>query len=221
MLETRAFDPKFLQRLDGLVLGVQRARTTRAGRRNLGRILGAGIEPENFREYAEGDDLRFLDWNAFARLDDLTIRTFRSERQVELTVMIDASASMAIPESDDKLGLALLLGAGLAYIGMAVNDPVRLVTFAGRRGSHVLETTPFHRRRESYVSLRPFVTTLRCGGETRLAAAAGELLLDRRRSGAVILISDFLVSPAEYEDAIGKLLAARSRGQADPRDGRP
>jgi uncharacterized protein (DUF58 family) len=208
MLETRAFDPKFLQRLDGLVLGVQRARTTRAGRRNLGRILGAGIEPENFREYAEGDDLRFLDWNAFARLDDLTIRTFRSERQLELTVMIDASASMAIPESDDKLGLALLLGAALAYIGMAVNDPVRLVTFAGHRGGHMLETTPFHRRRESYVSLRSFVTTLRCGGETRLAAAAAELLLQRRRPGIVILISDFLISPAEYEDAIGQLLAA-------------
>ena len=68
MLADRAFDPDFLQRLDALVLGTKRARTVRAGRRTVGRVLGAGIEPENFREYTAGDDLRFLDWNAFARL---------------------------------------------------------------------------------------------------------------------------------------------------------
>src|SRR5690348_10759213 len=118
MLQARAFEPAFLERLDGLVLGTKRARTVRAGRRTIGRVQGAGIEPENFREYAEGDDLRFLDWNALARLDDLTIRTFRVERQVELTVLIDASASMSLPESDDKFGLAVLLGAALAYIAM-------------------------------------------------------------------------------------------------------
>jgi uncharacterized protein (DUF58 family) len=95
------------------LLGARRARTVRLGRRTLGRIQGSGIEPENFRSYATGDDLRFLDWNAFARLDDLTIRTFRAERQVEATVLVDASASMGVPTRDDKFGLALLLGLGL------------------------------------------------------------------------------------------------------------
>src|SRR5260370_16226525 len=132
MLETRAFEPGFLDRLDGLVLGTKRARSMRAGRRNLGRIQGAGIEPENFREYVPGDDLRFLDWNAYARLDDLTIRTYRAERQIEITVMIDASASMALPERDDQLGLALALVARLACIGMSQNDPGRLAAVAPR-----------------------------------------------------------------------------------------
>lgn len=209
MLETRAFEPEFIQRLDNLILGTRRARTIRAGQRNVGRIQGGGIEVENFRQYAEGDDLRFLDWNAFARLDHLAIRTFRADRQVELTVMIDASASMAVPERDDKLGLALALGAGLAYIGMSENDPVRLVAFARRRGGRTLETTPFHRRRESYPGFRPFVTGIRCGGETRLAASVGELLLERRQPGIVVVISDFLVSPGDYEDALAQLLAAR------------
>ncbi len=208
MLETRAFEPEFIQRLDNLVLGVTRARTIRAGRRNVGRIQGGGIEVENFRQYAEGDDLRFLDWSAFARLDHLAIRTFRADRQVELTVMIDASASMAVPEGDDKLGLALALGAGLAYIGMSENDPVRLAAFARRRDGRMLETTPFHRRRESYPGFRDFVTGIRCGGETRLAAAVGELLLERRQAGIVVIISDFLVNPGDYEDALAQLLAA-------------
>src|SRR5665213_3489830 len=71
MLETRAFEPDFLRRLDRLVLGVRRARSVRTGQRTIGRIQGLGIEPENFKEYAPGDDLRFLDWNAFERIEDL------------------------------------------------------------------------------------------------------------------------------------------------------
>src|SRR6202790_5855531 len=132
MLEARAFEPDFLRRLDGLVLGVQRSRTVREGRRALGRVQGLGIEPESFKEYTEGDDLRFLDWNAFARLDDLMIRTYRADRQVEITSLVDASASMGLPERDDKLGLALAIGAAFAYIGMADHDAVRIGAFSMR-----------------------------------------------------------------------------------------
>lgn len=210
MLEARAFEPGFLRRLDGLVLGVQRARTVREGRRALGRVHGLGIEPESFKEYTEGDDLRFLDWNAFARLDDLTIRTFRAEREIEVTILVDASASMGLPRDDDKLGMALGLAAALAYVAMASNDAVRLGAFtAGRGGAVRVETTPLHRRRELYPAFRPFVSVLRCGGDTRMAEAVGRLLLERRRAGTVILISDFLISAGEYEQTLRLLLGAR------------
>ena len=210
MLEARAFEPEFLRKLDRLVLGIKRARTVRAGQRTLGRVQGLGIEPENFRDYAEGDDLRFLDWNALARLDELTIRTYRAERQVEITMLVDVSASMAYPESDDKLGLALALASALAYVGMSDNDAVRLATFSMRRGAMRLETTPFRRRRETYLDFRPFVAGLKSGGETRLAAGVERLLHQRRPSGLVILISDFLVNQTEYEDALTRLVAARN-----------
>jgi hypothetical protein len=214
MLADRAFDPEFLQRLDALVLGTKRARTVRAGRRSVGRVLGAGIEPENFREYSTGDDLRFLDWNAFARLDDLTIRTFRAERQIELTIMIDASASMGVPEPDDKLGLAGALGAALAYIGMGENDSVRLVAFNGGGHDARLRTTRFHQRRESFFAFRPFVNGLVCQGHTQLWAAATELLQMPTHAGIFILISDFLVSPSDYESALAQLVAARHEVKA-------
>jgi uncharacterized protein (DUF58 family) len=209
MLEARAFEPGFLRRLDGLVLGIKRARTVRAGRRTLGRIQGAGIEPENFREYTEGDDLRFLDWNALARLDDLLIRTYRAERQVEINILVDASASMSLPEQDDKLGLALGLGAALAYVGLSDNDPARMVAFSARRGAARIESSGFQHRRETYPGFRPFVTAVKCGGETRLSAAIGQFLHERRPAGVVVVLSDFLVSPLDYQDALGQLLAAR------------
>ncbi|HXW83003.1 MAG TPA: DUF58 domain-containing protein [Candidatus Binataceae bacterium] len=209
MLEARAFEPEYLRRLDRLILGIRRARTTRAGQRTLGRIQGLGIEPENFRDYATGDDLRFLDWNAYARLDELTMRTYRAERQVEVTMLVDASASMSVPERDDKLGFALAIAASLAYIGLADNDAVRLAAFAVRRGAMRLDTTPFRSRRETYLDFRSFVTAVRCGGETRLGAAVDELLLQRRPSGVVIVISDFLLNRTEYEAALKRLLSAR------------
>ncbi|MGH7837965.1 MAG: DUF58 domain-containing protein, partial [Candidatus Binataceae bacterium] len=174
----------------------------------VGRVQGNGIEPENYREYAPGDDLRFLDWNALARLDDLTIRTFRADRQVEVTVLIDASASMGVPEADDKFGLARLLGAGLAYVAMSKNDPVRLAAFSRRGASPRLEATRFYRRQESYIELRPFVTGLATGGETRMAAAVGQLLNARRAPGMVFVLSDFLVVAADYETALADLTAA-------------
>lgn len=214
MLANRAFDPGFLERLDALVLGTKRARTVRAGRRAVGRVLGSGIEPENFREYSTGDDLRFLDWNTFARLDDLTIRTFRAERQIELTVFIDASASMGVPQEDDKLGLAVVLGAALAYIGIAENDSVRMAAFSFAGGNAQFQTTRFHQRRESFFSFRPFVTSLKSGGETRLSAASTELLRGPIHPGIVILISDFLVSPMDYEDALAQLVGARHEVKA-------
>jgi uncharacterized protein (DUF58 family) len=209
MLEGRAFEPEFLKKLDRLVLGIQRARTVRSGQRTLGRVQGLGIEPENFREYNEGDDLRFLDWNTYARLDQLSIRTFRAERQVEITMLVDASASMDFPESDDKLGLALALAASLAYVGMSDNDAVRIAAFAMRRGNMQLDSSPFRRRRETYLEFRPFVSAIRTGGETRLGAAVDSLLHQRRPAGIVIVISDFLLSRTDYEDALARLLAAR------------
>jgi uncharacterized protein (DUF58 family) len=210
MLEARAFEPDFLRRLDGLVLGVQRSRTVREGRRQLGRVQGLGIEPESFKEYTEGDDLRFLDWNAFARLDDLTIRTFRAEREIEVTILVDASASMGLPRDDDKLGFALGLAASLAYVAMASNDAVRLGAFTTTRGGAAhLETSALHRRRETYPGFRPFISAVRAGGATQMAEAVGRLLLERRPAGTVILISDFLVSAGEYEQALRGLLRAR------------
>lgn len=208
MLEACAFEPDFLRRLDRLILGVKRARTVRAGQRTIGRVQGLGIEPENFKQYAEGDDLRFLDWNAYARLDDLLIRTYRAERQVEVTVMLDASGSMRLPERDDKFGLGRALAAAFAYIGMAENDAVRIAAFGSPRGGVRLRTTPFYRRREQYPEFKPFIIGLRCEGETRLSAAVSELLLQRRSPGVVILISDFLVNRTDFEEALLHLIGA-------------
>jgi len=210
MLAKRAFEPEFLKRLDGLILGIKRARTARIGPRTLGRVQGIGIELENFKDYVEGDDLRFLDWNAVGRLDELFIRTFRAEREIEVTILVDNSSSMALPAKDDKLGLALALGSALAYVGMSENDAVRMVAFGAPDGKTTLRQTQFRRRRESYLGLLPFVQQLKGEGAPTLNRAVEQLLLGRRQPGMVVIISDFLVTANDYEIALSRLLAARN-----------
>jgi uncharacterized protein (DUF58 family) len=214
MFAERAFEPDFLARLDRLIIGIRRARTARRGNRAAGRIQGVGLEVENFREYAEGDDLRFLDWNTAARLDELFVRMYRTEREIETTILIDASASMDAYASDDKMGLALAIASSLAYVAMANSDAVRLATFATLRSKMQIRTTQFHRRRESYAGLRPFVLGTESAGETALSSAVEHLLLRRRQPGMVILVSDFMVNAGDYEDALSRLIAVRHEVKA-------
>jgi uncharacterized protein (DUF58 family) len=116
---------------------------------------------------------------------------------------------MGLPREDDKLGLALALGASLAYVAMASNDAVRLGAFATSRGTVRLDTSTLHRRRETYPDFRGFIESVRAAGTTRMAEGIGRLLLERRPAGMVVLISDFLVSAGEYEQALSSLLRAR------------
>src|SRR5258708_39814682 len=92
---------------------------------------------------------------------------------------------------------------------MAATDAVRIGAFSMRRGAMKLETTVFHRRRESYLNFKPFVMSVKSGGETRLGAAVDQLLLQRRPAGPVVVLSDFLVSDSDAEDSLKRLVAAR------------
>ncbi len=119
MLETRAFEPEFLERLDDLVLGTKRARTVRAGQRTVGRTQGGGIEPKisaNTPRATTSVSSTGTLWPAST--------TWRSARfapsgRSNSPLWWTRARRWRFPRDDDKLGLALALGAGLAYIGMS------------------------------------------------------------------------------------------------------
>src|SRR5438034_11847572 len=99
--------PGFLRKLDRLHLSVRRSLSTRPGNTPMPRgAQGTGIELESYKAYDPGDDLRHLDWNAYGRLDQLLIKTFRAEREAPLHLFVDVSASMGVPVTDNKIGFA-------------------------------------------------------------------------------------------------------------------
>jgi uncharacterized protein (DUF58 family) len=89
------FDSDFLKKLEYLSLVSRRVFRGQllAQRRTM--QLGGGIEFADHREYTPGDDFRYLDWNVFARHDELLLKRFQEEEDLHVYILLDSSRSMA------------------------------------------------------------------------------------------------------------------------------
>jgi len=101
-------DPEVQQAVDQYQLGFPRLPTAGRSGEMLGRGTGSSIEFQEYREYLPGDDLRHVDWAAYARSDSLMVRLYREEISPRTEVILDASRSMAIHQGvKSKLALQL------------------------------------------------------------------------------------------------------------------
>ncbi len=199
-------DPATLARYDGLTLHVRHGLGARAGdRRFPGHPQPSGIELEAYSAYAPGDDLRHLDWNAVGRLDSLLIRRFTAEREVAFHVLLDRSASMAVPADDGKLATALELAMALGYIALAANDAVRLVLL----GDETPRVSPLFRQRASALRLAELSGGTVARGARGIGAALEGYARTGPAPGAAIVISDFMTEAGEVERGVQAL---RARG---------
>ena len=90
---------------------------------------GTGLEFADHKEYSPGDDIRYIDWNVYAHLEELFVKIFEQEEALPVYVLVDRSASMGVG-SPTKLHVASHLAAAIAYVGLANQDHVRLSLFA-------------------------------------------------------------------------------------------
>jgi uncharacterized protein (DUF58 family) len=194
-------DPAFLVRLGKLELNVRRMLSAdRRGDLPMNR-RGPGTHFRGHREYASGDDPRFLDWNAFLRLDELVVKEFESEEAARLTILLDCSASMAAI-GQEKFAQAVRVAAAIGYIALARHGSVRLMPVPAAR-----EPSTFGGK-NAMTGLLAELSRLEPGGAARLARAFQAAYPPGRRSGFVLLISDFL----SEEDFRGALKFLRRRG---------
>jgi uncharacterized protein (DUF58 family) len=151
---------------------------------------GGGVEFEELRPYAPGDDVRAIDWNATARTGEPWVKRFREERAHTVLVLLDASASMAFGTAGrSKLGVAAHAAALVAAAAGRAGDRVGLAVFS----DHVRAALPPARGAAHGWRLVRAVAAeaARPGGATDLAAAAGWALGEARRRALVVLLSDF------------------------------
>ena len=123
-------DDRLLRRLEAFALVLRARSIGGSGGLRRSQSFGASVEFSDFREYAPGDDLRRLDWNAYARFDKLFLKLFLEEQQSCLRIALDASASME-SGTPDKWRFACKLAAILAYISLLRYDRVALFTLSG------------------------------------------------------------------------------------------
>jgi len=109
----------------------------------LGRGTGTSVEFQEFREYTPGDDIRHLDWSAYARSDSLMVRLYREEISPRTEILLDASRSMTVgfpdaPETDLKAKVAKQLAAMLALMSGRLGGRPALVPLDDSQPLHKL-----------------------------------------------------------------------------------
>src|SRR5215831_319575 len=119
--------PRLLAQLERLELVSRKIFRGRMKGERRSKRKGQSVEFADFRSYVPGDDLRFIDWNTYARLDRLFLKMFLEEEDLHFYALIDASRSMDFG-TPTKLEYAKQLAAALAFIGLTRGDRVRVET---------------------------------------------------------------------------------------------
>lgn len=194
------FDSDFLKKLEYLSLVSRRVfrGSLLAQRRTM--QLGGGIEFADHREYTPGDDFRYLDWNLYARHDQLMLKRFQEEEDLHVYFLLDCSRSMGFG-TPPKFDFARRVTAALAYIALADLDRVAVAAFAG----DILADFPLTRGKARILSLLKFLEDLKPQGTlTDLTRVATGFVHRTQRRGLAIVVSD-LYDPAGFQRGLDLL----------------
>lgn len=173
---------------------------------------GAGVEFGGYREYVVGDDLRWLDRRSLLRHGRLVIRQFETETDRTLSVLVDATASMAFrgPSAPGaKLAFASLIAAALSRVALVGGDPVSLTFLGGERGVPVARSSG----REQFDRVVAALEAAQPGGDAHLDRAMVDRALQAlartsKRGAIVVVLSDLLDLPDDVADRIAAIAPA-------------
>jgi len=151
---------------------------------------GKGINFSETREYQDGDDSRFIDWNVTARFDRPFIKLFDEERELNIILIIDASGSSLFSSAlKTKLEISSELCAIFALATLRNNDKIEALLFTDT----VEKYLPRKRGRLTiFKIIRELLTFSPVGKKTNIAKAVEFILKTTKKKSFVILISDFI-----------------------------
>src|ERR1700731_2711358 len=194
-------DSAFLARLEQLELVSRKIFLGRMKGERRSKRKGQSVEFADYRNYVVGDDLRFLDWNLFARLERLFIRLFFEEEDLHFYILLDTSLSMDFG-TPTKLHFAKQVAAALGFIGLVNMDPVVMEAFNDR----LTQSMPAARGRRSLWRLMDFLQKVEPAGPSDLRRALRSFSIKCSGRGIVILLSD-LMDKGGHEEALRYLVA--------------
>jgi uncharacterized protein (DUF58 family) len=197
---------ELLRRLEQFQLLARRGGGRPAPGARRSRARGQSVEFADYRNYAVGDDLRYLDWNLYGRLDRLFLKLYEEERELPVRIFLDASESMTFGEPA-KFDFARQVTAAVAYVALCGFDRVSVLAFpehpedaASRQGLRAV------RGRRSAFRMFAHLEGLAARGPANLNAALRRGAIEARRPGLAVVLSDFL-DPEGYEAGLGALQA--------------
>ena len=195
-------DPSFLRRLEQLELATKKIFRGRMKGERLSKRKGQSVEFADYRNYVVGDDLRFLDWNLYARLDRLFLRLFMEEEDLHVFLLIDNSLSMSFG-APTKLHYACQIAAALGFVGLIQSDRVKVDVFNSKLAAEL----PPLRGRQSLWRLLEFLENQQPEGTSNVSHALRTFSLKTRGQGIVVVMSDFM-DKGGYQEGLRYLLSS-------------
>jgi len=166
--------------VDGFVAGLHRSPD-----------FGFSQEFAEYRAYSQGDDLRHVDWNVFARTGKCFLKRYRGETNSQLLILLDTSASMAYgSHAVHKLDYARFVAASLCYMANGQRDAAGLIVFDEDVSNYIAPST----RQGQLFRLLHAIEKVEPGTHTDFAKPFVHFQTFLHRRGIVVVLSDF------YED---------------------
>jgi uncharacterized protein (DUF58 family) len=167
--------------VDGFVAGLHRSPD-----------FGFSQEFAEYRAYSQGDDLRHVDWNVFARTEKTFLKRYRGETNTQLLLLLDTSASMAYGSGAvTKLDYARFVAASLCYMAHVQRDAAGLIVFDEDVSNYVAPST----RQGQLFRLLHAIEKAEAGTRTDFAKPFAHFQNFLHRRGIVVVLSDFYEQP--------------------------
>jgi uncharacterized protein (DUF58 family) len=178
---------------------------------HMSRRFGSSSEFAEYKLYAPGDELKHLDWKAYARFDRYFVRRYLEEANLDLHLVVDSSASMAYAGgarghfTTSKWNVARTLAAAVATIAHDQSDATGISVFSSSERFGL----PPRSRRDHLAALLDGLERLEPTGQTDVEGALASVLARLNRRALVVVISDFLDVDTRVLETLGVL---RRRG---------
>jgi uncharacterized protein (DUF58 family) len=195
-------DPKILARIMPLGLRAQRVVEGSISGIHRSPLHGVSVEFASYREYAPGDDLKRLDWRAYARSNRFHVKQYEQESDLRATLVLDASRSMSYGKGAmTKFDYAATLAASLAALLLRQRDAVGLVVFDKEERAWLRPAAT-----QSQLSkIIDVIEKTKPDRTTELADVMNKVAGQIKRRGVVIIVSDLLTDLDKFYDSLGRL----------------
>lgn len=198
-------DPEFRKKLDTVRLIMKnRARGLRFGE-NRSRYFGRGIEVSHLKNYAEGEDVRFIDWNSSFRLGRIFLKVFSETRENFIYILLDRSASMEFGSPETKFTTAVKTAYCLAHTALSGFNRVVLAEFSDTLiSARTVGRTDINGKFAAVMDSPP------AARPTSFERSFGEFFAKFRRRGVVFVVSDMVDAPLSAIERLPRMALAHN-----------
>jgi uncharacterized protein (DUF58 family) len=194
--------PEILARITMLGLRAQRVVEGTISGLHRSPLHGVSVEFADYREYAPGDDLKRLDWRAYARTNRHFIKQYEEESNLRATLLVDASASMKYGRGPmNKFNYAATLAASIAHLCVKQRDAVGMAIFDNAERAWLRPVAT----QSQLAKILDVLQNVRPERTTELGPIMAKVADQIRSRGMVVIISDLLCDLDSFYKSLGRL----------------